>query len=95
MSGSKYPPFERLTAGRLKVGDRILIRDRRDDHLPGMMRATGEFEVLDIDSELRRAHTRSTRFYTLSLYDVRFEQGAYAPHSVTISAVQRVNRIVP
>lgn len=92
---TKYPPFDRITAGRLQPGDRILVRQRGSDSIelagqdgiPFGVRAmlpAGEHVVARISSELRSGYRRSSRYYSIEL-----EDGS----AVFVSSVQRFNRV--
>lgn len=102
MSRSKYPPFERVTAGRLAVGDRVLVRDRGSDaqwvepptfangaRVGGVELTTGVHEVVKITSELRQAHRRASRYY-----DVTVLVTGIGEQTVNCSSVQRWNRVL-
>lgn len=94
---SKYPATTRVTAGRLAVGDLILVRERaadrlplaagRDDDLTAL--PAGWHKVAAIRSELVRAWRKSTRYYDLDLI-ANDDQRRWTIH---VSAVQRLNRI--
>lgn len=99
---SKYPASERVTAGSLRVGDSILIRERGSDALDlagqdGIAWTdrrtipTGIHEITAIESELRRAHRRSSRYYFVTVATLDAQTGQ--PITVETSQVQRYNRV--
>lgn len=91
---TKYPPTERVTAGRLNVGDEILIRDRRSDQpyrpedeppfAAGIWTVTKQPEHYLSDSYRRR-----TANYRMSV-----EHPGQGPRVIDTSAVQRFNRVI-
>lgn len=90
---TKYPPFERVTAGKLAKGDRLLVRERLADRSVRGWKAallpTGSYTIRWVGSELRDNGGRKlSRIYTIDLlHDDGTEQ------TVVTSSVQRFNRI--
>jgi hypothetical protein len=103
MTRSKYPPFERVTAGKLAAGDLLLVRDRLDDrfelddqddvpwsdreHLP-----PGVYHIAHLHSTLTRGGRKAVRHFHLTL-DSTHALGQRHQH-ITVSFVQRLNRVV-
>lgn len=94
----KYPTFERVTAGRLAVGMKVLIRDGAQDHMlingsthpNSLFLPAGIYAVAEIHSRLEGGRARASRYYWL---DVTDEQGNLFRVNA-VSSVQRWNRVV-
>lgn len=91
---SKYPASTRVTAGKLRPGDTVLIRAGAQDlqYLDGQQgvpwadRLTlepGQYELLSVTSDLEYSGRKAVRYYTLTFY-----AGA-----VRCSSVQRWNLV--
>lgn len=94
---SKYPPFERVKVGRLRVGDRYLKREGNQDNvaLDGhddvhwTERPTlpaGVHTITAFSASQRRVGRRMSRYYHLT-----FDTG----HKITLASVNVVNRVLP
>lgn len=95
----KYPTFERVTAGRLVVGNVVLIREGTDTHsiegtrFPNAtLLPPGVYTVANIESELHPAGRKMSRYYRMHLVS---EDGFTTYVPTTFSSVQRWNRVVP
>ena len=99
---SKYPPSERVSAGKLKVGDQVLIRDRQSDQPYGTSTydaetkewttspfPSGVWTVLSTSSELIGGRRKATRIYT-----IRLEHPGAGERTIESTPVQRFNRVV-
>jgi len=98
---SKYPPSERVSAGRLAVGDGVLIRERQSDQPIGTCGewdqatrtyardpfASGVWTVTATTSRLTQGHRRASRVYTLTL-----EHPGAGVRTIDASASERFNR---
>lgn len=91
---SKYPKSERVTAGKLQVGDRLLVRARQEDRIHLEDRddtrnflPVGEHYVAKIESRLVRSgySRRARRTYRLEL------AGGYV---IEVDPALRLNRIL-
>lgn len=91
---SKYPPAERVTAGRLVAGDELLIRERKSDqpfgvfwhHEPEL--PAGVWTVLAVSSTLTSDRRRAKRTYTL-----RLEHPGAGCRAFEASPSERFNRV--
>lgn len=96
---AKYPTTERVTAGKLAVGDLILIKNGASNGLihDGPYKDWVPFEpglwtVDGIASQLvQRLSSKSSRVYTLELRSSSAQERRFYRTSV----VQRFNRVVP
>ena len=92
---SKYPTTTRVTAGKLSVGDRILVRERKSDayHLPNStyqdikLLPPGIYEVTEIDSFLDHGPRRANRHYLVNL------TGANGDFTIDVMFIHRLNLI--
>lgn len=101
---SKYPAFERVTAGKLQVGDSILVREGRQDLVSGVVGITidqtGPYRVVGVTSRLSApGGGRRSRYYTLRLAAVTIFAAAattaWGEVVHEVSSVFRINRLVP
>jgi hypothetical protein len=91
---SKYPPSERVTAGKLAKGDRLLIRERMTDQPYGTRDtggplAAGVWTVVSVSSRLDEGWRRAKRIYTLVL-----EHPGAGQRTVCPSPSERFNRVL-
>lgn len=97
---TKYPPTTRVTAGKLHVGDTILVRERQSDAI--LVRGNdigdpnrevvppGTYEIRDIESYLDQGGRRANRHYVLTLQAVdRVES-----YVIDVMFITRLNWIV-
>lgn len=88
---SKYPPFERVTAGKLHVGDNLLIRaGKQDQILWKRVLEPGWWKVVDISSTLHRDGRKAIRVYTLTLVANNTQER----QTFLVTFAQRFNRII-
>lgn len=99
MMKKKYPTFERVTAGRLAVGMKVLIREGAQDAVPinetrfgpnQRLLTPGIYTVDDISSTLMASGRRASRYYRLVL--VASDGTKVVP--TMFSSVLRWNRVV-
>ena len=99
---SKYPPSERVSAGRILPGEQLLIRERQTDQPYGTVTgydrearrnivdplAVGVWTVVDVRSDLELRGRRASRTYWLTL-----EHHDAGRRTIGASPSERFNRV--